>query len=44
MQWLDIMLKGLAMWVENPSHHLETQIKTNLWMLLHPMKYCKLTI
>jgi hypothetical protein len=41
VQWLDLMLKGLARWVVSPSHHLVTQIGTNLRVLFHPMKYCK---
>jgi hypothetical protein len=41
VQWLDLMLKGMVVWRTNPSHHLVTQIKINLWMLFHPMKYCK---
>ncbi len=36
VQWPDLMLKGLARWVVSPSHHLITQIGTNLWTLLHP--------
>jgi hypothetical protein len=27
---LDLMLKGLAWWITNPSHHFITQIKIDL--------------
>jgi len=41
VQGLDLMLKGLARWVVNPSNHLVTWIGINLRMILHPMKYHK---
>ncbi len=41
VQGLDLMLKGLARWVVNPSNHLVTRTGINLRMILHPMKYRK---
>jgi len=43
MQWPNLMLKGLARWVVTFLHHFIIQIKTDLWMLVHPMKYYKPT-
>jgi hypothetical protein len=37
VQWVNLMLKGLAWWVSSLSHHLITQIRINLWMLFHLM-------
>jgi hypothetical protein len=44
VQWFDLILKGLARWITSLSHHLIAQTRTNLWTLLHLMKYCKPTI
>jgi hypothetical protein len=38
VQLFDLRLKGLTWWATNLSHCYIAQIKTSLWVPLHPMK------
>jgi hypothetical protein len=44
VQWLDLMLKGLASWTLSPSCHYVTQVEIDSWMQFCPMECHNKTI